>query len=203
MVHKKIVFTYYTELANVKPKYFVGIIIGNLFSFQSFSEHKGLVKQRGMKKLIFNQLISSILFALFLWQSLVATFKFLDRKTYISSENVDNFSILFPSITICKSHLNGIHGPDLSNKSFPMEHKISILHENTWKKNETIYFLSHSKMFNTTFPCNTIEGATDGGKPCSFPYFEPYNEGLQTSCSKPTNYCYTRYDFNLTSNTSQ
>ena len=63
-----------------------------------------------MKKVIFNQLISLFLFALFLWQSLVATFKFLDRKTYISSENVDYFTILFPSITICKRHLNGVSG---------------------------------------------------------------------------------------------
>ena len=144
-----------------------------------------------MKKLIFNQLISLLLFALFLWQSLVATFKFLDRKTYISSENVDHFSILFPSITICKRHLNGIFGPDLDNKSLSIRDKISLLHENIWRKNETNFF-SHSNMFNTSFPCNTVEGATDGGKPCSFPYIEPYNKGLQRKCNQPTNYCYTR-----------
>ena len=27
-------------------------------------------------------------------------------------------------------------------------------------------------MINVTFPCNTIEGGTDSGKPCSFPYIE-------------------------------
>ena len=145
-----------------------------------------------MKKLVFNKTISLILFAIFLWQSIIATLKFLERKTFISSENFDDFSVLFPSITICKRHLNGIHSTELKNETLTIQDKISILHEKTWRKNETIYFFSHSKMFNTSFPCNTFEGATDGGKPCSFPYIEPYNEGLQESCSMPTNYCYTR-----------
>ena len=145
-----------------------------------------------MKKLVFNKTISLILFAIFLWQSIIATLKFLERKTFISSENFDDSSVLFPSITICKRHLNGIHLTELKNETLTIQDKIFILHEKTWRKNETIYFFSHSKMFNTSFPCNTFEGATDGGKPCSFPYIEPYNEGLQESCSMPTNYCYTR-----------
>ena len=145
-----------------------------------------------MKKLVFNKTISLILFANFLWQSIIATLKFLERKTFISSENFDDSSVLFPSITICKRHLNGIHLTELKNETLTIQDKIFILHEKTWRKNETIYFFSHSKMFNTSFPCNTFEGATDGGKPCSFPYIEPYNEGLQESCTMPTNYCYTR-----------
>ena len=146
-----------------------------------------------MKKLIFNKVISLILFGLFLWQSIYATLKNLQRKTYVSSENVDEFSILFPSITICKRHMNGIGTIQLKNSSFLIQDKISMLFEKIWRKNETIYFFSHSKMFNLTFPCNTFEGATDGGKPCSFPYIEPYSEGLHKSCRSSTNYCYTRY----------
>ena len=147
-----------------------------------------------MKKLlVFNKIITCCLFTTFLWQSIVATLKLLDRKTSIFSDNVDGLSILFPSITICKKHLNGIHPDDIQNKSLSVQNKISILHENTWRRNESIYFFSHSKMFNLSFPCNTIEGATDGGKPCSFPYVEPYNSGLQKSCSKRLNYCYTRF----------
>ena len=133
-----------------------------------------------------------ILFALFLWQSITATFKLLERKTFISSVNIDDFSILFPSITICKRHLNGLHSTELKNKSLTIQDKISLLHEKIWRKNETIYFFSHSKMFNSSFPCNTFEGATDGGKPCSFPFIEPYNEGKQKVCSGSPKYCYTR-----------
>ena len=146
-----------------------------------------------MKRLIFKQIITMILFALFLWQSITATFKFLERKTFISSVNIDDFSILFPSITICKRHLNGLHYfRELKNKSLTIQDKISLLHEKIWRKNETIYFFSHSKMFNSSFPCNTFEGATDGGKPCSFPFIEPYNEGKQKLCSGSPKYCYTR-----------
>ena len=146
-----------------------------------------------MKQIIFNQLISFILFAIFLRESIIATIKFLEKKTFISSENVDDISILYPSITICKRHLNGLDQKDLKNKSLTIQDKMSILNQKIWKKNETIYFFSHSKMFNSSFPCNTKEGATDGGKPCSFPYIEPYQEGLQKACSNVSiSYCYTR-----------
>ena len=132
-----------------------------------------------------------ILFSLFLWQTIEATFKWLNRNTIISSSNMDDGEVLFPSITVCKKYLNGLHVDVIENKSLSVKDKIAILQENTWKKNEVFYFFSHSKMFNSTFPCNTLEGATEEGKPCSFPYIDP-TLGLQSKCTQPLNYCYTR-----------
>ena len=98
---------------------------------------------------------------------------------------------------MCKKYLNGLHTNEIENKSLPVKNKISILHENTWKRSEVFYFFSHSKMFNSTFPCNTIEGATEEGKPCSFPYIDLSDgRGLQNNCTQPLNYCYTRTDEN-------
>ena len=88
-----------------------------------------------MKKILFfNGFMMIILFSLFLWQTIEATFKWLNKNTIISSSNMDDGAVLFPSITVCKKYLNGLHVDVIENKSMPVKDKIAILHENTWKK---------------------------------------------------------------------
>ena len=154
-----------------------------------------------MKKILFfNGFMMIVLFSLFLWQTFEATRKWLNKNTIMSSSNMDDGAVLYPSITVCKKYLNGLYEDVVENKSMSVKDKISILHENTWKKNEVFFFFSHSKMFNSTFPCNTLEGGTEEGKPCSFPYLDLVGRGLQSKCTvfanakglKSPNYCYTR-----------
>ena len=141
-----------------------------------------------MKKLyLFNKIVTIFLVSLFLWQLFDASFKYFLRNTFISSKRIDSFTILFPSITICKKHSNGLHTNDTS---LSVRQKVSLLHKRLWKKHEVLFFFSHSKMFNTTYPCNTW-GATDGGKPCSFPFIETHFDELQKTCIGK--YCYTRF----------
>ena len=48
-------------------------------------------------------------------------------------------------------------------------------------------------MFNVTFPCNTLNGATEQAKPCSFPAYD-YQDRLQNKCipGATSNWCFTR-----------
>ena len=149
------------------------------------------------KLYLFNKFVTIILFSLFSWQLFSASSKYSLLNTFISSKIIDGSTIMFPSITICKKHSNGLHENDTA---LSVGQKVFLLYERFWKKNEVIFFFSHNKMFNMTFPCNTW-GGTDGGKPCSFPFIESYNNEInQTynfkrhhSCFKGVNYCYTRF----------
>ena len=153
----------------------------------------GCIKVSMKKILFFNGFMMIILFSLFLWETFEATYKWLNKNTIISSSSKDDGTVLYPSITVCKKYLNGPNVDIIENKSISDEDKISILHEKLWKRNEVVYFFSHSKMFNSSFPCNTLEGGTEEGKPCSFPYINPIDgRGLQNKCTE-LNFCYTRY----------
>ena len=127
-----------------------------------------------MKKLlIFNALITLILLLLFLFQTYLAMDKYLAFQTKMSTSNIDEGLILYPSITVCKNYLNGLSSDTVDNSSMTVKEKINILHQNYWSKEKLFYFFSHSKMFNITFPCNTLDtGAMEQGKPCSFPSYQ-------------------------------
>ena len=143
------------------------------------------------KILLFNGFITMILLALFIWQTIYAALKWLEFTTITSSSSEDEGSVLFPSITVCKNYLNGLRPEVVTNASLDTKDKIEILHQKTWKKNEVFYFFSHAKMFNKTFPCTTKEGATEQGKPCSFPFIDEVH-GKQEKCVDPLIFCYTR-----------
>ena len=143
------------------------------------------------KILLFNGFITMILLALFIWQTIYAALKWLEFTTITSSSSEDEGSVLFPSITVCKNYLNGLRPEVVTNASLDTKDKIEILHQKTWKKNEVFYFFSHAKMFNKTFPCTTKEGATEQGKPCSFPFIDEVH-GKQEKCVEPLIFCYTR-----------
>ena len=95
--------------------------------------------------------------------------KYMKENTIISTINKDDGSILFPSVTICKRYWFGLGKSENKNVSALIT-KYRI-HKNVWRKKELFYFVSHSNMFNLSFPCNTMEGTgTTPGKPCSFPH---------------------------------
>ena len=114
------------------------------------------------------------LFALFLWQTINSTLKYLDRQTVISSFITDDSSILFPSITVCMNMFNGIEESEIRidrNSSTKIRDIVNHLHQNFWNKSEIFYFFSHPNMFNLSFPCTYMEGrGTTPGKPCTFPW---------------------------------
>ena len=146
-----------------------------------------------MKKiLLFNAFITLILLGLFSWQTYTAGMKYLEMTTIMSSSSEDEGSVLFPSVTVCKNYLNGLRPEVVKNETLETKEKINILHTRTWKKHEVFYFFSHAKMFNKTFPCTTKEGATEQGKPCSFPFIDEISWQQQPNCLKPLDYCYTR-----------
>ena len=148
--------------------------------------------------IIFKFFLVIILFLLFSWQSYLALEKFLTYSTRISISNLDNGSILYPSISVCKNYLDGLSVGVVENMSIPINKKVNTLHQNFWGKEKLIYFFSHSKMFNITFPCNTLNGATEQGKPCSFPA-EDYDGKLQKKCiaGATSNWCFTRTNDNF------
>ena len=138
-----------------------------------------------MKKCdILNTFIVLFLLLLFLWQTINATLKYLKGTTITSSINIDDGSILFPSVTVCKKYWFGRDESDFHN--FSQLITKDRMHKNAWKKKDLFYFVSHPKMFdNVSFPCNTMEGTgTTPGKPCSFPYtWGGENEDLVEGCS--------------------
>ena len=146
---------------------------------------------------VFNFLVMMILFLLFSWQTYYAVVKYLTYDTRMSSSNIDAGSILYPSITVCKKYSDGLSQQDIKNKSYTIKNKIDILHRNFWRKDKLFYFFSHSKMFNTTFPCNTLDGATEQGKACSFPFIRSngikYTECSPISEGSASKFCFTRY----------
>ena len=125
-----------------------------------------------MKKIfVFNFLMKIVLLILFLWQTYLAVSKYLSFDTKMSTSNIDVGTILYPSITVCKNYLNGLSENQMDNSTMTVKDKIDFLHKNFWSKEKLFYFFSHSKMFNLSFPCNTLDtGAVEQGKPCSFPY---------------------------------
>ena len=132
-----------------------------------------------------------VLFMLFLWQTVYATLKYLEKTTIASTTHKDEESILFPSITVCKKYLMGLNEEKIHNASMLIA-KISRLNESMWRRNEVFYFFSHTNMFNLTFPCTTVNSlGTSPGKPCSFP-FRDWGE-LKTKCEVPHGFCFTRY----------
>ena len=144
------------------------------------------------KLLIFKFLVILILLMLFSWQSYLAVKKFLTYSTRISISNLDDGSIFYPSISVCKNYLDGLSAGVLENISMPIGKKIDILQKNFWGREKQIYFLSHSEMFNATFPCNTLNGATEQGKPCSFPAYDKGNLHKKCIPGATSNFCYTR-----------
>ena len=148
-------------------------------------------------KYVFNGIVLIILFALFLWQTIVATLKYLERTTISSISFEDDGLILFPSITVCKKYSNGLSENVIKNRSMNIEDKIDLLHKNSWTKNEVFYFASHQNMFNVSFPCTTIPGPdSDPGKPCSFPFlqWQKLNKGCNKGGNCPTRYYITHLD---------
>ena len=142
-------------------------------------------------KIVFHIFFLAILFSLFLWQSIQATLKYLQRTTLASTSIVDEGSILFPSITVCKKYSNGLYKAEIENISVNIEDKLNTIHNRTWGRSEVFFFVSHENMFNVSFPCTTIEGPdTDPGKPCSFPYLR-YGKVIN-GCKFEGGYCPTR-----------
>ena len=59
----------------------------------------------------------------------------------------------------------------------------SAIVENVWRREKVFHFFSHPKMLNLSFPCTTLEGGTDPGKPCAFPFgWDPVPEFV--SCER-------------------
>ena len=149
------------------------------------------------KRIIVNICFRIILFALFSWQTLCATLKYLEKTTYISTSDVDEGSILFPSITVCKKYFNGLSEKVIENVSIDIQDKISQIHSKMWNRTEVFHFFTHTNMFNLTFPCTTMEGNDVApGKPCSFPFYDSYSESkIETGCTTEGHslYCITRY----------
>ena len=71
---------------------------------------------------------------------------------------------------------------------------MEYLHHHTWGRPELFYFMTHAKMSDRNFPCTTLDGGTDPGKPCSFPY-NYYENMTSTQCGQ--DYCFTRTHDNL------
>ena len=153
-----------------------------------------------MKKIVvFNFMVMLILFMLFSWQTYMAVLKYLTFDTRMSSTNIDDGSILFPSITVCKKYLNGLSEKSIADTGTTNQEKIDLVRNNLWNKTELFFFFSHNKMYNITFPCNTLDGATEQGKPCSFP-FNDKDGNTHEKCSdfedgSSSKFCYTRYLF--------
>ena len=137
-------------------------------------------------KFLSDSLFLIILFALFLWQTFHATLKYLDGTISTSISSVDDGTILFPSVTVCKKYF---FVPPIKNETNATD-LMNALQDNTWKKRELFYFVSHANMFYLTFPCNTMDGAgNQNGKPCTFPHRYYPEEEILTTCDK---YCATR-----------
>ena len=132
------------------------------------------------KKNLFNTFCMIVLLILFIWQTMCATLKYLGKTTITSTSHIDEDSILFPSITVCKKYFLGYYDEDIYNASMLIP-QISRLNDSVWRRNEVFYFFSHTNMFNLSFPCTTVNGmGTSPGKPCSFP-FRDWGE-LKTKC---------------------
>ena len=142
------------------------------------------------RKYWINSFITVSLFSLFLWQSVIALSKYLSRTTITTTSNFDNGTILFPSVTVCKSYTTGFSDYDVKNVSLDIQQKINHIRKNIWTKKEVFYFFSHSNMFNLTFPCTTKDGNTPG-KACSFPAFDFENKNILYGCNGYGN-CITR-----------
>ena len=147
-----------------------------------------------MKKfLVFNIFVTIVLLILFLWQSYKAIDKFLIKSTWMPRTSIDEGVVLYPSVSVCKRYFFGPTTKEIMNDSVPIQIKIQKIQNNTWNKDKLFYFVSHSKMFNVTFPCNTIKGGSDPGKPCSFPLVQS-NNITTNSCMDGFNFkwCVTR-----------
>ena len=95
---------------------------------------------------------------------------------------------MFPSITVCKKYIfDTFHHSDGINVEGDL--LMQFLHDHTWSRLELFYFMTHAKMLDKTFPCTTLDGGTDPGKPCSFPYIY-YGNQSSTECGQ--DYCFTR-----------
>ena len=82
-------------------------------------------------KYVFHGIVLLILFALFLWQTIVATLKYLERTTISSISFEDDGLILFPSITVCKKYSNGLSENVIKNRSMNIVDKIDLLNKNS------------------------------------------------------------------------
>ena len=96
---------------------------------------------------------------------------------------------MFPSLTVCKKYIfDTFHSNDDINVEG--DQLMEFLHSHTWNRTDLFYFMTHAKMTDRDFPCTTLDGGTDPGKPCSFPY-NYYENWTSTECAK--DYCFTRY----------
>ena len=139
-----------------------------------------------------NSFIVVSLFGLFLWQSIIALSKYLERTTITSTSNFDNGAILFPSVTVCKRYVSGFYDNDLKNVTLDIQQKINQFRKTVWRKKDVFYFFSHTNMFNLTFPCTTKDGiGNTPGKACSFPSLDFKNKNRLNGCNGWGN-CVTR-----------
>ena len=138
-------------------------------------------------KRFINRAFLLVLLGLFIWQTILAIMKYMERTTITSSNNRDEGSILFPSITVCKNYLNGPNYLQIKNENLKIETLDKNLYNKIWSKNQVFYFFSHPNMFNLSFPCTTKEGiGTTPGKPCIFAH------GHGKNCTEYKN-CFTRW----------
>ena len=151
--------------------------------------------KRMKKGPLINTFFLVILFALFMWQTIFVTLKYLEFNTIMSTSSSDEGSILFPSITVCKKYsFNTYSSMSIRNTSMSLSEKITLLQKSLWTRNETFYFANHPGMFNASFPCTTQDGTgTDAGKPCSFPYIDDIERTKAHDQCSATNDCFTRW----------
>ena len=99
----------------------------------------------------------------------------------------------YPSISVCKRYIydNTYKTEELlKNASVKLWMKKKAVMENTWNRDELMFFLNHPQMLNLTFPCTSRNGI-DPGKPCVFMNSSNYMSNFN-SCDKWfARVCYT------------
>ena len=91
-------------------------------------------------KQFINRAVLFVLFGLFIWQTILAIMKYMERTTITSSNNRDEGSILFPSITVCKNYLNGPNYLQIKNENVKVETLNRNLYNKIWSKKQVFYF---------------------------------------------------------------
>ena len=98
--------------------------------------------------------------------------KYLDKTKIQENKRLGKEVIQYPSVTVCaenafKKYLDGI----IESGNSSVDEIEYLVKSNTWKKNETFYFLNHKTRSNGGFPCMTEKESNDPGKPCVFPFY--------------------------------
>ena len=88
---------------------------------------------------------------------------FIRSKTNVAT-------LQFPSVSVCVeySFKKYIDSAILRNET-SLEQAEKMIKSETWKRNETFYFVNHKNPRSEDFPCMTTSQSTDKGRPCIFP----------------------------------